>query len=150
MRLILAAALSLTPMITFAQDETPEEKALEARHGYMLMLSANMGPLAGMAKGEMPYDEAVATFHANNLAALGNYEVEMHFLPGTAQGEMEDSAALPAIWTNLDDVRTKHEALKTAAQAAPAGVAGGAENVAKVVQNLGGACKACHDNYRAK
>lgn len=150
MRLILAAALSLIPMSVLAQEATPEQIALEARHGYMLMLSTNMGPLAGMAKGEIPYDEATATFHANNLAALANYEVEMHFLPGTAQGEMEGSHALPAAWANLDDVRAKHENLKTAAQAAPEGVKGGPENVAKVVQNLGLACKACHDNYRAK
>ena len=150
MRLILAAALSLVPLAAAAQDDSPEEIAVEARHGYMLMLSTNMGPLAGMAKGEIPYDEAAATFHASNLAALAGYEVEMHFLPGTAQGEIEGSHALPAAWANLDDVRAKHEALKTAAMAAPEGVKGGPENVAKVVQNLGLACKACHDDYRAK
>lgn len=150
MRLILAAALSLVPMTALAEEETPEQIALEARHGYMLMLGANMGPLAAMAKGEIPYDEAAATLHANNLAALANYEVEMHFLPGTAQGEMEGSDALPAVWANPDDVRAKHEDLKKAALAAPEGVKGGAENVAKVVQNLGLACKSCHDTYRAK
>lgn len=150
MRLILAAALSLSPMIAFAQEDTPEQMALDARHGYMLMLNANMGPLAAMAKGELPYDEAAATLHASNIAALGNYEVEMHFLPGTADGEMEGSDALPKAWENLEDVRKKHEDLKTAALAAPEGVKGGPENVAKVVQDLGAACKACHDEYRAK
>jgi len=150
MRLLLAAALSITPMVALAEEDTPEQIALEARQGYMLMLGANMGPLAGMAKGDIPYDEAMASFHANNLAALANYEVEMHFLPGTAQGEMEGSEALPKLWENLDDVRAKHEDLKKAALAAPEGVKGGSENVAKVVQNLGLACKACHDNYRAK
>lgn len=155
MRLTLAAALSLiplalTPMAALAQDDSPEEMAVEARHGYMLMLASNMGPLAGMARGEVPYDEATAAFHANNLAALANYEVEMHFIPGTAEGQIEGSDALPRAWENLDDVRAKHENLKTAAMAAPQGVAGGPENVAQVVQNLGAACKACHDEYRAK
>lgn len=150
MRLILAAALSLTPMAALAQDESPEEVALEARRGYMLMLAANMGPLAGMAKGEVPYDEETASFHANNLAALASYGVEMHFLPGTAEGQMEDSDALPKIWDNLEDVKAKHDNLKKAALAAPEGVMGGPEQVAQVVQNIGGACKACHDEYRAK
>ncbi|HRO15699.1 MAG TPA: cytochrome c [Paracoccus sp. (in: a-proteobacteria)] len=150
MRLILAAALTLTPMMASAQDDSPEEMALEARHGYMVMLASNMGPLAAMAKGEIPYDEAVATFHANNIAALANYEVEMHFLPGTAKGEIEGSDALPKAWQNLEDVRAKHENLKKAALAAPEGVKGGPEQVAAVVQNLGGACKSCHDEYRAK
>lgn len=150
MRLILAAALTLTPMIAAAQDDSPEQIAVEARHGYMLMLASNMGPLAAMAKGEVPYDEATATFHASNIAALGNYEVEMHFIPGTAKGEIEGSDALPKAWQNLDDVRKKHDDLKTAALAAPEGVKGGQENLAKVVQSLGGACKACHDEYRAE
>lgn len=149
MRLILAAALSLTPFMAAAQEDTPEEMALEARHGYMTMLALNMGPLTAMAKGDVPYDEEAASFHANNLAALASYEVEMHFLPGTARGEMEGSNALPKAWENLDDVRAKHEDLKKAALAAPEGVMGGPEQVAQVVQGLGGACKACHDQYRA-
>lgn len=150
MRLILAAALSLTPMIAVAQEDSPEEMAVEARHGYMLMLASNFGPLVAMAKGEVPYDEAAATFNANNLAALGNYEVEMHFLPGTAKGEFEGSDALPKLWSNLDDVRAKHEKLKQAVAAAPEGVKGGQEQVAAVVQTIGGACKACHDDYRSE
>lgn len=153
MRLILAAAaaLTVTPIASVAHAaDTPEEIALAARHGYMLMLNANMGPLAAMAKGDIAYDEAVANFHANNLAALAAYEVEMHFLPGTAQGEMEGSDALPKAWENLDDVRAKHEDLKKAALAAPEGVMGGPQQVAQVVQNMGMTCKACHDEYRAK
>jgi len=152
MRLTLAAtaALCLTPMIAAAQDESPEQLAVEARHGYMLMLAANMGPLVAMAKGEAPYDEVAATQHASNLAALGQYEVEMHFIPGTAKGEIEGSDALPKIWENLDDVRAKHEDLKKVVLAAPEGVKGGQQQVVQVVQNLGGTCKACHDDYRAK
>ena len=150
MRLILAAALSLMPLAAAAQDDSPEQIALEARHGYMLMVAANMGPLAAMAKGEIPYDEALAVRHAMNLDALGNYEVEMHFIPGTAQGEIADSEALPKIWDNLADVQKKHAAFTEAAAAAPEGVKGGPENVAKTVQQLGGTCKACHDEYRAK
>lgn len=150
MRLLIAAALCLTPLAALAQEDSPQEIAVEARHGYMLMLASNMAPLAAMAKGDMPYDEATATFHATNIAALGNYEVEMHFLPGTAQGEFEGSKALPKAWENLDDVRAKHENLKKAALAAPENVKGGQEQVAAVVVSLGGACKACHDEYRAK
>ncbi|MBV0890799.1 cytochrome c [Paracoccus sp. Z118] len=149
MRLILAAAILLTPVAALAQDDAQRD-ALKARQGYMTAVATNMGPLAAMAKGDLDYDEALATFHARNLAALGNYEVEMHFLPGTAQGEVEGSHALPAAWQNLDDVRAKHNDFTAAAAAAPEGVKGGREQVAAVVQSLGGTCKACHDQYRAK
>ncbi|HHY02724.1 MAG TPA: cytochrome c [Paracoccus sp.] len=150
MRLILAAAFAVTPVLALAQDNSVEQDALKARQGYMAAISANMGPLAAMAKGDVEYDEAQAVFHANNLAALGNYEVEMHFLPGTAQGEFEGSNALAKTWENLDDVRAKHDDFKVAAAAAPEGVKGGPAQVGAVVQSLGGTCKACHDNYRAK
>ena len=152
MRLMHAAVLSLSliPLAAAAQDEDALEQAVEARHGYMLGLALNMAPLASMAKGDMPYDEATATFHARNLAALGAYQVQMHFLPGTAQGEIEDSDLLPAALQNTADVTARHDALTQATAAAPAGVVGGAEQVAAVVRNIGGTCKACHDQYRAK
>lgn len=149
MRQIIAAAILLIPVAAFAQDDAQRD-ALKARQGYMTAVATNMGPLAAMAKGEVEYDEALATFHARNLAALGAYEVEMHFLPGTAQGEIEGSDALPAAWQNLDDVRAKHNDFTAAAAAAPEGVIGGRAEVAAVVQGLGGTCKACHDQYRAK
>lgn len=149
MRLILAAALALTPALALAQDDAQRD-ALKARQGYMVAVATNMGPLAAMAKGELEYSEETAVFHANNLAALGEYAVEMHFLPGTAQGELEGSNALPAAWTNIEDVMAKHGDFEKAAAAAPEGVKGGREQVAAVVQNLGGTCKACHDDYRAK
>lgn len=150
MRLILAAAFAVTPALALAQDDSAVQDALKARQGYMAAISANMGPLAAMAKGDVAYDEAQAVFHASNLAALGNYEVEMHFLPDTAQGQVEGSHALPKLWDNLDDVRAKHEDFKVAAAGAPEGVKGGQAQVGAVVQSLGGTCKACHDNYRAK
>lgn len=152
MRLIHAAVLSLSliPLAAAAQDEDALEQAVEARHGYMLGLALNMAPLASMAKGDMPYDEATATFHARNLAALGAYGIEMHFLPGSAKGEVEGSNMLPEAVQNLDDVAAKHKALADATAAAPAGVVGGQEQVAAVLKSIGGTCKACHDQYRGK
>ena len=149
MRLLLAAALATIPAVAMAQDDAQRD-ALKARQGYMVAIATNMAPLAAMAQGQLDYDEETAVFHANNLAALGHYAVEMHFPAGTAQGEMEGSHALPVIWGNLDDVMAKHEKFEEAAAAAPEGVKGGRQQVAAVVQSLGGTCKACHDDYRAK
>ena len=85
MRLIHAAVLSLSliPLAAAAQDEDALEQAVEARHGYMLGLALNMAPLASMAKGDMPYDEATATFHARNLADLDAKYADVADLPST-------------------------------------------------------------------
>lgn len=146
-----AAACCIFPLTAMAQaDDSPEALAVAARQGYMLMEAANMGPLAAMAKGEIPYDEDTAVYHASNLAALGQYEVQMHFIDFTAEGEVEGSEALPKIWDNFEDFSKKHDDYAAASAEAPEGVKGGAENVAAVVQKIGGTCKACHDQYRAK
>lgn len=151
MRLITLTAitaLSVFPIMTSANDAA--EGAFEARKGYMKMLGINMGTLAGMAKGEIDYDEAAASTAASNLEALTGYAVTGLFVEGTAEGEMDGSEALPSIWEKPDDFAQKYADLGEAAAGAGDAVQGGLENVGPVVQKLGGSCKACHDDFRAK
>ena len=140
----LAAALAL-PALALAQDA---EDAVEARGGFMTMLGINMGQLAGMAKGEIAYDEAAASLAAANIVALTQYDAPSLFVEGTSSEEMRGSEALPAIWENPDDFGAKFAALTEAAAGSPEAVAGGQESIGPVLQKLGGACKACHDDYR--
>ena len=140
----LAAVLGL-PALALAQDA---EDAVEARHGFMTMLGINMGQLAGMAKGEIAYDEAAASLAASNIVALTQYDAPALFVEGTSSEDMRDSEALPAIWENPDDFRAKFAALREAAAGSPEAVKGGQGNLGPAVQKLGGACKSCHDDYR--
>lgn len=140
----LVAALAL-PALGAAQEA---DDAVEARHGFMKMLGINMGQLAGMAKGEIEYDEAAASLAAANIIALTQYDAPALFVEGTSSEDRQDSEALPAIWENPDDFRSKFAGLREAAAGSADAVKGGQENVGPVVQKLGGACKACHDDYR--
>ena len=150
MRLILTAAtLAALPLAAIAQDD-PIGQAIEARHGFYQMLAINMGQLAGMAKGEIAYDEAAASTAAANIAALTHYDLPGLFVEGSASGQAEDSAAKPDIWSNMDDFSAKFAALGEAASGAAEAVKGGQANVDPVVGKLGAACKACHDSYREK
>ena len=151
MRLILtAAAIAALPLTVLAQDDDPIHQAVEARHGFYQMLAINMGTLAGMAKGDIAYDEAAASTAAANIEALTHYDLPSLFIEGSAHGQAEDSAAKPDIWTNMDDFRSKFAGLGQAATGASEAVKGGAENVGPVVGKLGAACKACHDVFREK
>lgn len=151
MRLILtAAALAIIPLTAIAQDDDPIRQAIEARQGYYQMLGINMGTLAGMAKGDIAYDEVAASTAAANIQALTQYELPGLFVAGSASGEAEGSGALPAIWTDMSDFTTKFTDLRDAAAGASDAVKGGAENIGPVVGKLGGTCKACHDKYREK
>lgn len=152
MRLILtAAALAAIPFTAFAQDDDPIHQAIEARQGFYQMLNINMATLAGMAKGDTPYDEAKAVTAATNIQALTGYDLPGLFIEGSGIGQtQEETAAKPDIWNNMDDFRAKFTGLREAAAGAPDAVKGGAENVGAAVGKLGGACKACHDLYREK
>jgi cytochrome c556 len=146
----LAVTLVLAlPGLALAQSaDEAAEKAIEARHGFMTMLGINMGQLSGMAKGEIAYDEAAATRAAANIVALTQYDAPALFIEGTSSEDNDDSDALPAIWEKPDDFRAKFAALGEAAAGSPDAVKGGQENLGPVLQKIGGACKACHDNYR--
>lgn len=154
MRLAKTACIALfaaLPAIAFAQSaDEAAETALEARHGYMKMLAINMGTLAGMAKGEIEYDEAATSKAAANIAALTQYDAQSLFVEGTAEGQIDDSEALPAIWEKPDDFAKKFAGLSDAAAGSAEAVMGGQANVGPALQKLGGACKACHDDYRKK
>lgn len=150
MRLTMMTAIAATAMVPLIAYADAKDDALEARHGFMKMISINMGTLAGMAKGEIEYDESAASTAAANIEALTNYGAPALFVEGTANGEVDGSDALPAIWEKPEDFAKKYAALGEAAAGTSDAVKGGQGNVGPVLQELGGACKDCHDDYRKK
>lgn len=145
MRLILAAAIVAVPVL--AQADAVED-AIEGRQGFMKMLSINMATLSGMAKGDIEYNAEAAGLAGTNLQALGGYDLPGLFIEGSSNADASDTEALPAIWENSDDFATKFADLQEAAGAAAASLGSGADAVGPAVQQLGGTCKACHDDYR--
>jgi cytochrome c556 len=129
----------------------PIEDAVKARQGFFTMLSANMGPLSGMAKAELDYDEATAAMHASNIEVLSQYALPMHFPEGSSTDDLGTaSGAKSKIWSNLEDFKQKFADFQKAAEGAGESVKGGKSNVGPVVQGLGKTCKSCHDEYRVK
>ncbi len=149
--LLLAAAVSAAALTGVVAAADPLDDAVKARRGYFTLLGANMGPLAAMAKGEMEYSAEVAETHASNLLALATYNPAPHFPAGTANEERTgDTRALPAIWTDLEGFLAKYQAFtKAVADMQSPAVAGRAE-LGQAIGQVGGTCKACHDDYRAK
>ncbi|WP_295533056.1 cytochrome c [uncultured Thioclava sp.] len=129
--------------------QSPED-AVKARQGYFDLLGAQMAVLAPMAQGKMDFDAAKAKVAADNLAALAKVDVSPLFVPGTSTDDLGDATrALPAIWEKGDDFMAKATAMHEAAAAMPE-AAGSLETLQVAVGQLGGSCKGCHDNFRAK
>jgi cytochrome c556 len=141
------AALALTLGTAQAQDA---ETTIKARQSHMRLNSFNLGPLGAMAKGEIPYDAAVASAAAGNLAALAAMDQGRLWAKGTGQPENDGTRALAAIWESSDDFATKIEGLAnaTAALADAAGTDLAALQVG--MGEVGKACSACHKTFRAE
>jgi cytochrome c556 len=147
--LLLAGAVAAAAVAAYAQSDD-RHPAVKARQAYFSLLGANVGPLAGMAKGDIDYDADVAKTHAANLSAMTGYNIAPHFPAGTAKADLPgQTRALAGIWDNLDDVMTKNGAMVEAIAALQGPAGEGRAALGPALGKVGATCKACHDDYRA-
>jgi cytochrome c556 len=100
-----------------------------------------------MVKGEIPFDAKVVETRARRLAEIAPMILEG--FPADAQTGAPTKAK-PEIWMNMDDFRAKAADLERAtAKFAQTARSGDPKQVAAGLGEVGGACKACHDKYKA-
>ncbi|HZX23119.1 MAG TPA: cytochrome c [Woeseiaceae bacterium] len=138
---VLAAGSAL------AMDEKQAGKAYEVRHSLFTLVGWNTGPLAGMAKEEIPFDADKAEKHASRIAAL--VPMIPDAFAADTRGYDLPTEAKDEIWEQKEEflelaaaIREKSAALETAA----AGGDFGAFRTA--FMEMGQACKDCHDRFR--
>jgi cytochrome c556 len=125
-------------------QQKPED-AIKYRQSALFIVGQNFGPLAAMAQGKMPYDRDAAIRHAETAAFVMKLPWNS-FDPGTDTG---NTKAKPGIWQNMDDFHSKRDAMLSEIQKLPQ-AAGDLYSLKAQVGATGKACKACHDEYRAK
>jgi len=139
----LAVAVAVPLAAAWAQDAA---KAIGYREGLMKANSWHIGPIAGMAKGDIPFDSASLQHHAEALAALSKMILE-----GYPEGSQGDSKAKAEIWTNWAGFEAKVQALEDASAAlAAAAPTLTQETLAAALGPVGAACSGCHNDFRAK
>lgn len=142
--IVTAAALVGTGAV--AQDLPKEVKA---RQGQFQIMAINLGILGGMAKGAIEYDAAAAQAAADSLVGVSMVNQAPLWAAGTDNMSIDGTRAQPNIWENIDDVVAKWAAFGEAAKAMQAAAGTGQEAIGPAMGAIGGACKACHDTYRA-
>lgn len=150
MKLIaMTAVAAFGAFAVLAQDaEDPFADAVEMRHGLMLQMATDLGVLGGIAKGTTPYDAAIATKAAANVAAVASVLSMAQFPAGSEAGKSADSFALADIWAKQDDFLAKIVDLNNAADAMKTAAATDAAAIGAAMAQLGGACGSCHKAYR--
>ena len=114
----------------------------------MRIIALNLGILGGMAQGKMEYDAGAAQNAADSLVAISGVHQGLLWPEGSDSMSLDNTKALPAIWDANDDFMAKWSDFGTAAAAMQAVAGDGQAALGPAMGQLGGACKACHDDYR--
>jgi cytochrome c556 len=127
----------------------PRDRALQIMHvrheGMEAIGDANKAINRALKSSDLPTVRA----NAGKIAQLSQ-QASTWFPAGTGP-DVGKTRAKPDIWQSADDFAAKLRAFQTAARALQLAAAG--NNVAAMnarFADLGGACKACHDKYRAE
>jgi cytochrome c556 len=126
---------------------TKAEQLLKYRKAVYQTIVWNFGPMSAMAQGRIPYDAAEFAMRAGRVAALTPMIGESY---AAESRDVAGSKAKPELWSNRADFDAR---LKTLVErsAVLAKVAQGGDEAASRAAFLdtAGACKACHEKYRA-
>lgn len=140
---LVTAAVSLA-MPAYAQFAKPED-AIKYRKAALTVMSTHFGRVAAMANGRIPFNAASAVDNAA-IAEMASKLPWAAFGEGTGAG---DTRAKPEIWT--DNAKFKAYAEKMQAEMSKLAVAtktGNVDTIKVAAGAVGGACKACHDDFR--
>jgi len=142
---IAAALLAIGSTAVLAQQVKTEDQIKYRRSAYALM-GLNFASLGAMAQDKKPFNKEEAHRNAEFVALLATVP-KSYFGEGTDK----DTKAKPEIWQKRADFDAKMDKMVSEAQKLPAAVnSGDMAAFKKQVSDTGAACKACHDDYRAK
>ncbi|MBE0548793.1 MAG: cytochrome c [Rubrivivax sp.] len=147
-RLLMAAVVGLaTALPAAAQFQKPED-AIKYRQSAFTVMANHLGRVGAMAQGRAPFDAKVA---ADNTAIVSTMSMlPFHaFVPGSDKGAPNRAKA--EVWS--DGAKFKAAAEKMQAEVAKLDAAakgGNLDAIKGAMGAVGGACKACHDDFRAE
>ncbi len=152
MRNILAIILLALLMTTHtsaqpATDEKHAKAATEFRQSIYKLIRSNVGPLGGMARGNVAFDLDTVKKNATRVNQLA-LMIPDYFMTDTSGFDVTTDA-LPKIWNNKADFEMKASALQDAsASLLKTAEAGDEAETKKAIGALFRTCKSCHDEYK--
>jgi cytochrome c556 len=141
-RTVLAVSAIAIGITAVAAQSDP----IAARRAHMKEIGAQTKTGAGMAKGEIPYDQAKAQGIFAAYVKAG--EDLPNLFPETSKTG-GDTAAMPSIWAKMDDFKAKAVKLVNDAKAALSSVKD-LDSFKATFPAVTKDCGACHELYRAK
>lgn len=142
---VLALAVAGT-----ASAQTKPEDAIKWRQSGYAFMAWNMSRIKANVEGTYNKEEVMKA--ANAIQAIANSGMGALYLPGTDKGTgWEKTRAKPEIWTEKEKLGKAAMAFnKEANEMATLANMGDAAAVKAQLGKLGGTCKGCHDDFKAK
>jgi cytochrome c556 len=142
-----AIAATLASLPAAAQFQKPED-AIKYRQSAFTVMANHFGRIGAMAQGKAPFDAKAAQDSMVVISAV-------HKLPFTAFGDGTDKGgntkALPEVWSKQAGFNEARDKMFTEMAKLDGAVKSGSfDNVKAAFGGVGGSCKGCHDDYRAK
>jgi cytochrome c556 len=131
----------------YAQDDFSGQ--LKARQGQFRIMAINLGIIGDMAKGETEYNADAAQAAADTLVAVSMIQQAPMWPEGSDEMSIDGTRAQTTIWEQNDDFQSKWSDFGSAAEMMQASAASGRDALGPLMGQVGGACKACHDDHRA-
>ena len=144
---VLAASVAALSTPALAQFAKPED-AVKYRQSALTVMATHMGRLGAMASGKAPFDAKEAA----DSAAIVEFMSKLPWA-GFVEGsdKVGNTKALPEVWSQ--NAKFKEASEKLMAETAKLNVAakaGTLDSLKGAMGGAGGACKNCHDTFRAK
>jgi cytochrome c556 len=146
---IILALLAVTLAGTTSAQVKPEDAIKWRQSGYGFM-AWNMARIKANVEGTYNKDEVIKA--ANAIQMVANSGMGALYLPGTDKGTgWEKTRAKPEIWTEKEKIgKAAMNLAKEANDMVTVAAAGDAAATKVQLGKLGGACKGCHDDFKAK
>lgn len=143
-----ALLLALTVGNVHAQGQpTKGEQLLKYRKAVYQTIVWNFGRMSQMAQGKIPFDAQEFELRAGRVAALTPMLAESY---GPESRDVAGSKAKPELWTQRADFDAKlKDLVDRSATLATVAKGGDAALTKQAFLDTAGACKACHDKYKA-
>ena len=149
---LAVGALALSVGVAAQAQVTAEDMVKFRQSGYTFM-AWNMGKIKAQAvDGSVPYSQEQVAAAANVIAAIANSGMGALYSPATLDVTgWKETRLLPAFFEEQDRVREVAVNFVQEANALQEIVAMGDQaEIAAQFDTLSKACKACHDDFRAK
>ncbi len=140
----LAAAAVTLAIPAHAQFAKPED-AIKYRKSALTVMATHFGRVGAMASGRAPFDANAAAANAAIAESMSKLPWAA-FVEGSGAG---DTKAKGEIWS--DNAKFKAASEKMQAEMSKLAVAaksGNLDSIKAAFGPVGGACKACHDDFR--